>query len=108
MTGRAFRIASVTVTPNRSRMLFCTTTVASRWIALTIAAFLLDVLPGQRHEVDAPPAAGSCLQVSRSGFCGRKNGHDDAEHEVNEQARHDRCQPEPPRTRVAESERKQP
>ncbi len=38
-TGRAFHIASVTVSPKPSRRLFCTTTAACRWSALTIAAF---------------------------------------------------------------------
>ena len=38
-TARPFHIASQTVSPNPSRRLFCTTTVARRWSALTIAAF---------------------------------------------------------------------
>ena len=39
ITGRCFHIASVTVRPNPSARLFCTTTSARRWIALTIAPF---------------------------------------------------------------------
>ena len=38
-TGRAFHIASATVRPNPSARLFCTTTSARRWSALTMAAF---------------------------------------------------------------------
>src|SRR5918994_140591 len=38
-TGRAFHIASATVSPNPSAMLFWTTTSERRWIAFTIAAF---------------------------------------------------------------------
>ena len=38
-TARSFHIASATVRPNPSARLFWTTTVAWRWIALTVAAF---------------------------------------------------------------------
>src|SRR5215218_10860863 len=38
-TGRAFHIASATVSPNPSARLFCTITSARRWMALTMAAF---------------------------------------------------------------------
>ena len=38
-TGAPFHMASATVSPNPSARLFCTTTVARRWSALTIAAF---------------------------------------------------------------------
>jgi hypothetical protein len=38
-TGRSFHIASATVSPNPSAMLFCTTTSDRRCNAFTIAAF---------------------------------------------------------------------
>ena len=52
-TGRAFHIASATVSPKPSARLFCTTTSARRCRALTIAAFSSTSSIGSENEVDA-------------------------------------------------------
>ena len=52
-TGLPFHIASATVSPKPSARLFCTTTAARRWSALTIAAFSSASSIGQRREMDA-------------------------------------------------------
>ena len=53
-TGRAFHMASATVRPKPSAMLFCTTTSARRCSALTIAAFTWEGLDRERVVFIAP------------------------------------------------------
>ena len=53
ITGRPFHIASVTVSPNPSTRLFCTTTSACRCSALTISAFSSMSSMGIDGQVDA-------------------------------------------------------
>ena len=57
-TGRAFHIPSATVRPKPSAMLFCTTTFARRWSALTIAAFSAALCIGRQARCRRSRAAG--------------------------------------------------
>ena len=65
-TGRDFHIASATVSPKPSAMLFWTTTSAARWSALTITAFSSASSSGRQTRWTLRRAASS--SPSRSVF----------------------------------------
>ena len=80
MNGRAFQIASLTVSPNPSRVDFCTTTSECDWNALTsIAPTLLKLL---RMWMSRSPAACEIVRVEVVPALGVVGGHRADEREL--------------------------
>src|SRR3954451_5472560 len=89
MNGRAFQIASLTVSPNPSRVDFCTTTSACDWNALTsIAPTLLKLLRMWTSRspaawgAAAPPAGVGDALVEVAPALGVVGGHRAAKREL--------------------------